>query len=356
MSRINLENKEAYMHFFKATALMCSGLAISACSPSIEYIASNQPEVSSNSGEVVGSSPSQKPQERIGINPNLADQKKLSSLVNKKTPTLGEMLSLEYYETDKEEQEEKEEDKLRLPAMKDTALTYGARGGLAYTSWQINKMLEDRSAYLNEVYSFNKLILRGPDGATVLPPIISEAKSAYELKDSGRSIRVADQVFEIIKQAQFTPTAPMWHTYLIREYSPPNEPNPVILPKTDREKRLWAKYIKEGWEAGEKQANDIFSSDLNKLERDYQGMIRYLSLLEEGKVSKPIIAKGDLGITGGGDSMRVNDRSIRITRDPELITNSQDWNATINYAPSESFRSKEVDKIQNFPRPVLKRY
>src|SRR3546814_10752794 len=78
---------------------------------------------------------------------------------------------------------------------------------------------------------------------------------------------------------------------------------------------------------GVKQARDIFQSDLNRLERDYTGMIRCKVLLEQGKVSAPVIAEGAMGGTGSGLDMRVNDRSIRITRDPILETDASRWDA-----------------------------
>src|SRR3546814_7794007 len=58
--------------------------------------------------------------------------------------------------------------------------------------------------------------------------------------------------------------------------------------------------ISDGWKMGVKQARDIFQSDLNRLERDYTGMIRYKVLLEQGKVSAPVIAEGAMGVTGSG--------------------------------------------------------
>src|SRR3546814_13720751 len=78
---------------------------------------------------------------------------------------------------------------------------------------------------------------------------------------------------------------------------------------------------------GVKQARDIFQSDLNRLERDYTGMIRYKVLLEQGKVSAPVIAEGAMGVTGSGLDMRVNDRTIRITRDPNRETDACRWHA-----------------------------
>ena len=341
------------MKNIKTLAVILGSLTLGACS-TVEYTVSTKPEVSNVSHVETGQSVSLTPLERNAVNPQLSSAQKLASITAEKTPTLKELQSLKAPEA--VTIEESEEDKLRLPAMRDTALAYGARGGLSFASWQINKMLQGRSNHLDEIYNFNRLLIRGPNGSTVLPPVISEARNAYEVNDLGKSIRVADQVFEIIEQSRFSPTAPLWHTYLIRDYSSPKEPNGLILPKNKAEQEYWSKYIQEGWNAGVKQANEIFQADLNRLDRDYQGMIRYTALLSEGKVSAPIISKGDLGVTGDGENMRVNDSSIRIMKDPELITDYNQWSPTINYEPPSANGDLNKKPIANFPRPVIRRY
>ena len=99
------------------------------------------------------------------------------------------------------------------------------------------------------------------------------------------------------------------------------------------------------------------SIDLNRLDRDYQGMVRYLSLLSEGKVSDVVVAKGNLGITGDGQTMRVNDRTIRIMKDPELNLSTEKWSPTINTGPPATPIEMHKDKISSdFPRPIIRRY
>ncbi len=67
---------------------------------------------------------------------------------------------------------------------------------------------------------------------------------------------------------------------------------------------------------------------LERLERDFNGMVRYKSLLEQNKVSAPVVSDARLGTTGTGQDMRVNDRAIRITRDPSLKVDApKDWQA-----------------------------
>lgn len=242
------------------------------------------------------------------------------------TPTLQEMI--DRMPVRKPGEEPKEADRLRAPAMRDAALSYGARGGLAWTSRGINEMLRSRATELSKTYDFNRVLIRTPSQATILPPVISEANETYETADAGKTLRVADTVYQIVDQARFAPVAPLWHTYLVRAYSAPEPPPDTLLPKSDGERDAWRRWIAEGWEMGNKQAQEIFEADMRRLERDFVGMVRYKALLEEGKVSAPVVAEGNLGVTGTGQDMRVNDRALRITKDPTLQTPTRGWTAS----------------------------
>ncbi len=227
------------------------------------------------------------------------------------------------------------EDKLRAPAMRDAALAYGAQGGLASISVEINRNLKDRASELSHTYDFSRLVIKGPDGAMVLPPVISEARDTWEAQDEGKALRVADKYYEIISQSRFTPTAPLWHSYLIRQYALPKPPPDALLPKDDAERKYWATYVKLGWDMGANQARDIFQSDLRRLERDFTGMVRYKQLLDQKLVSAPVIADTNLGVTGSDTKMRVNDRAVRITQDPKLNLDARTWRAIPSAVPKE---------------------
>ena len=341
-------------------ALLGSTVLVSACNvegvgSSVSYI-DTSPKVQHNSDET-SSANNVAPANisRNAVNAEITPEVKLAEITQNAAPTLSEILNKKITSSS---EPVSEDDKLRYPAMKDTALTYGAQAGLAYASWQLNKMLQSKASKLDRIYDFNQLMTRGPDGVMVLPPIISEAKNLFEVTDEkGKSLRVADKAYEIIEQARFTSVAPMWHTYLIRDYQSPQEPPSLIYPKTQQEKDYWDEHLIAGWKAGEQQAKEIFASDLNRLDRDYQGMIRYLALLSEGKVSGTVLAKGNLGITGDGQTMRINDRTIRIMKDPELNLSTEQWTPTINLGPASTIQETQKEKTYNeFPRPIIRRY
>ena len=244
------------------------------------------------------------------------------------------------------------EDKLRLPAMEETALAYGTRGGLAHETAQINKRLEANANLMTKAYNFQNLMLQGPNNSMVMPPVISEAVDAWEVFDAGKTLRVADTVYEIIDQSRFTPVAPMWQTYLITRFDDAQEPPEALLPQTDGEKERWNNWIRKGWEKGREQAHEIFKANLDRLNRDFTGMVRYKSLLEEGKVSAPVLAAAPLGATGTGQDMRVNDNAIRMTAEPQLQVNTKGWDAsatTIDAAGNDKGPAKVVPKVEEKP-------
>ena len=67
---------------------------------------------------------------------------------------------------------------IRLEALKEAALSYGARGGLASRSLEIGKELTQRASYLDRVYNFRSLLIAAPSGILIEPPIISESLDA----------------------------------------------------------------------------------------------------------------------------------------------------------------------------------
>jgi len=213
---------------------------------------------------------------------------------------------------------------IRLKALEDTAMSLGAQGGLAWASQQINKRTEKDKWYLETIYNFNGMML----SHGVLPPVLAEGNNSLNLADPN-TIRIADKTYQIVQQARFATTPPNWREYIWMPFNKPEMPNKVLLPRTSEERELWSKNIKIGWEKGIEQAYSIFQQNLARLKRDYNGMILYRKLLQQKMVSAPYVSKTELGVTGDGSDMRINDQILRITELPKLQTNSNDWKAIV---------------------------
>ncbi len=209
---------------------------------------------------------------------------------------------------------------IRSQALQETALSVGAQSGLAWRSKQINAILEQHDPNLRRVFDFNSMLLSD----NVLPPVLAEGRDTLHI-DGDNAIRLADRTYKIISQARFVTTPPNWQQYLIMHYDTPPRPDNTLLPITKRERITWKKYVSIGWKEGIQQANTIFAENLARLKRDYKGMALYRSLLAQNMVSMPYVAKANLGITGSGEDMRINDQVLRITALPALQTNAKQW-------------------------------
>lgn len=209
---------------------------------------------------------------------------------------------------------------IRLQALHETAFTLGARGALAWRSIQIDRTLENESDYLNHVFNFNQLLING----NVLPPVITQADDSFNLS-SANAIRTASKIYKIVSQARFTTTAPTWRAYLWMNFKKPKMPSHTLLPSTQIEANVWNQYLREGWKQGLAQANEIFAVNLNRLKRDYVGMVTYRKLLAQHMVSAPYVAHANLGVTGNSQEIRINDRVARITDQSKLQTDANKW-------------------------------
>ena len=213
---------------------------------------------------------------------------------------------------------------LRYASLRDAALSTGARAGLAWRSKQINLILAKFERQLDLVYNFTPLLL----DKNVLPPVLLEARYTLD-QTSDDIIRVSDRAYAIQAQARFVTMPPTWREYLLTNYKDPGMPDGSLLPRSATEKEVWDRYIDEGWQIGITQADVIFTENLSRLKRDYEGMVLYQSLLSQNMVSLPFVAEVNLGVTGGKNEMAINDRILRITALPEFNTASKEWESQV---------------------------
>lgn len=218
-----------------------------------------------------------------------------------------------------------EPSQIRMDAIKQAALSYGARAGLAKRTSEIRKTLDHRAEVMDRIYNFRTLLIPAPSGLLIEPPIISEGENAMLIEDGGQTAAVADRIFSINRNARIVSTPRDWRAYLEREWGTVDLPPQVLFPRTNEEKQVWVDYLTRGWNEGTKQADEIFQADLNKLVADYTGMVRYRKLLSKNIVSAPYALQVDRGVTGGGDEMRVGDRAVKITGPSQLMTEAYEW-------------------------------
>jgi defect in organelle trafficking protein DotC len=213
----------------------------------------------------------------------------------------------------------------RLDALKEAALGYGVRSGLARRSYEISQVVHENERMLDSIYNFAAMVL----DKNVLCPVLLEGEKS--LNQTGTdTIRIVDATYRIERQAQFVTAPPNWRDYLMRDFKYTSDmPASSLLPNSEAEQVVWRQGVADGWNVGTEQANQIFDRALARLERDYKGMVLYKSLLAKGMISKPYVAQADLGVTGDGNSININDRVLRITANPQLEVNPAAWKSVV---------------------------
>jgi defect-in-organelle-trafficking protein DotC len=222
---------------------------------------------------------------------------------------------------------------LRAKMLADAARTIGFRAGIANRGNAIKTMLDNRDQALDAMYQFGSLI--GPGG--VLPPVIVEGRDAIAYAPD--QMRSATRVYKIVRHEQFVSVPPTWRDYLYVGLVgkadiawPPTD----VRPKNKAEKKVWDDSARAGWAAGEKQAQAIFEADLNRLTRDYDGMLRYQILKQQGMISPTRVAESTTAVTGDTLEIKLNDRVRRITEKATLRPNPATWVAPVTTAPAET--------------------
>jgi defect-in-organelle-trafficking protein DotC len=212
--------------------------------------------------------------------------------------------------------------KIRLQALKETAMSIGAQSGLVWRSKQIDRNLIQKDKLLSQIFDFQHLLL----DHNVLPPVIQKSSQSLTL-ETAETIHIADVTYKILKPAKFVTTAPIWRDYLLFNYAKPSLPDKTLLPRDQKERELWMQAVTLAWNKGIAQAETIYADKLSRLNRDYRGMVLYRKLLAQNMVTKPFVAKTHLGVISNTDhtEMRLNERLLRITAVPQLNANSHQW-------------------------------
>lgn len=238
-----------------------------------------------------------------------------SKLTN--TPTLNELMSgsITQKATEKESVNE-----MKRAALVEVASAVGASAGAAHRMKELKDMVNNYSAKLDILFDFKQMKLT--EG--VMLPVLTQGLANYN-KHSDDEIRVSDKRFKIETPAKFVSVYPTWRNYLIFALPTFEVPPTAYLPKTDAEKTIWDDAVKKGWDKGIEQANRIFETSYARLERDYMGMELSKILMDLKLLTPTIVAKQNLGVTGGGREMDINDQVFRITDHSGLNPNPSTW-------------------------------
>ena len=220
----------------------------------------------------------------------------------------------------------------RGSAMRSAALGYGARAGLARRGWEINRMLGRHAAQLSRVFRFRDLLL-DEGGFSVMPPVAAETARAFRLGRDGARAVTARRVVRLVAPERLVSAAPDWRDYLIRRWAPAEAPVSVLYPRNGEERERWARWVSEGWSRGVGLADDIFAADLDRLMRDFEGIVLWRRLNLARMATAPMVTVGSADVSGGGEVMRIGESFARLGERVRLVPQASRWRLLLEEGP-----------------------
>ena len=106
--------------------------------------------------------------------------------------------------------------------------------------------------------------------------------------------------------------------YLVIPSQEPVIPEVSLLPNNGKEADMFSTWFNEGWQAGRQLARDEFSTRLQRLLDDYDGMMEYRRLVENGIMTRMVLSKSDFGTTVLDDTMRIGDQVVQVESEAEF--------------------------------------
>jgi len=210
---------------------------------------------------------------------------------------------------------------IRLDAVREAAIGVGLRGGLKSRSDEIAAALEQTTRQLDTAYDFRAFLIQG----RVLPAVISESRDIYT-QGSDVVLRLAGRAYKVESQARFVSRAPTWRDYLLMRYEVAM-PSPSLLPKNPDEESVWKKAVAEGWAQGQQQADTMFRTNFDRLDRDFYGVLRFHKLVAQNVLTMPIIARTTMPVTGNKSQIAIDETLLRLTVLPAFNLNVPEWKA-----------------------------
>ena len=178
---------------------------------------------------------------------------------------------------------------MRDQAIYEAAYTVALQTAVKQRYTGINNVLESLDKELDRAFNFTPLMMYGN---RLMPPIVTQAGTSFDLRSPKLAVG-SDKTFRIFKDARIVSLAPSWRDYMYKEFGVIESINRLLSPKDETEQQLWRRAVLAGWSEGQSQAHKIFKINLNRLVRDYNGVIQFLLLADQGVMSKPQLAAGN---------------------------------------------------------------
>lgn len=231
---------------------------------------------------------------------------------------------------------------LRIQMLTEAARTVGFRGGMAARAEVLKEMLDARAEKLDTIFQFSMVM----NSNGTVPPVIVEARDLSSVSED--QIRTANRVYKIVREERFASVPPTWRDYmyvgLVTNNNLAEDMEFAIRPKSSEEEAVWRKGVQKGWVEGQKQADAIVAANLNRLTRDYVGMLRYSTLIQMGMISTTKVAESSQTVTGDSKQLMLGDTLKRVTSRAAFQPDAGKWRPTVNLNASEAAKKAKEQR------------
>lgn len=223
---------------------------------------------------------------------------------------LAELLSMKLtgFEDDKSDV-----NSLRPKAIKEAAQLVAIQTAMKWRYENLLLEVEQHAHLLDLAFNFVPLVMVNDNDAVVMPPILTKSNEAMRLEKDTLATS-AKTTYEILQNAKYLSALPNWRVYMmVNAFPVPEKPNLTLLPRNEEEKKIWTLAIREAWDEGVLEANELFTKNLSRLVRDYKGVSLYHLLVAQDYLSKVNLASSPAQTKIDANKMFLEQKVFRIT-------------------------------------------
>lgn len=213
---------------------------------------------------------------------------------------------------------------LRRQAMVESAHAHAAAAAMAERARAIAATLETSAADLDRIYRFDALVLHRA-GFVIAPPVLVEVRDAIRTAPDGSRAASARQVLRIAERARILSATPDWRDWLVRSWPEPGPVHSVLLPRTPEEQAAFDAAQARGERDGIALADAVHAEDLDRLNRDWLGMIAWHRRAASGMVTEPVVRTENVPVSGGGRVLRIDETVLDLADPARLNPVMQLW-------------------------------
>ena len=201
---------------------------------------------------------------------------------------------------------------MRPSAIREAAQLITFQTAIAWRYRQLVAQTETHSAIMDTAFNFSPLMLTQGE-ALIMPPLLARAGASMRIED-GATATAAKTTYELLEPARYVAVVPHWREFLMMDDFPePEQPNPAVLPKNLEERAIWRTAVREAWEQGLAEADQLYADNVSRMARSYRGVMLYHLLTAQHLLSRINTASADLGTRASDNKLNIGQKVYRIT-------------------------------------------